>query len=134
MIALDAEPEAIQPAAAPPDDAQGPSMAAMLDEDLGAEPTDELAAGTQLEEVTIGAALGAQPGGFAEGTPVAQTTSAALPEPPYSVWNILGLSSCAVLLALGGIFMFDLTRNMWSWDTPYSVSSSLMDMILNLIG
>jgi hypothetical protein len=29
---------------------------------------------------------------------------------------------------------FDMVRNMWSWNGPYSISSSMMDSIVNAIG
>jgi TRAP-type C4-dicarboxylate transport system permease small subunit len=59
-----------------------------------------------------------------------QAAAAALPEAPYTTWNIVSLSVCAVLLAVIGMFMYDLTRNMWSWDQATPVTSALMDMIL----
>ncbi len=63
----------------------------------------------------------------AAGAPAA----AAAPEAPFSGWNVLGLSLCSVLLLLVGMFMFDLLRNMWSWNGTYAVNSSLMDMVLS---
>ena len=32
------------------------------------------------------------------------------------------------------MLMYDLVRNMWSWDRPYTVNSSIMDSILGLFG
>ena len=49
----------------------------------------------------------------------------------FSGWNVASLVLCAVLLMFCGMFMFDLLRNMWSWDGAYSVNSSLMDMVLS---
>jgi hypothetical protein len=43
----------------------------------------------------------------------------------------MSLVLCAVLLLFCGMFAFDLMRNMWSWDAPYSVNSSMMEMILS---
>jgi hypothetical protein len=54
----------------------------------------------------------------------------ALPEAPYSIWNILGLSLCVILLVFGGMMAYDLVRNMWSWDGPLNMNSSLMDTVL----
>lgn len=125
VIALDLEGEGDEAATMV---AGGPaSMAAMLEEDLSTQPGMGGGFGAPLGM----APLGAQPGGLAAGAPITQPM-AALPEAPYSVWNVLGLAFCAVLLALVGMMMFDLMRNMWSWSTPYSVNSSLMDMILSL--
>jgi len=102
----------------------GPAMPALLDEDLGAEAAPGLAAaplGT-VGGVPIGAGLPA-------GTVV--EPSAALPEAPYTTLNIVSLAFCAVLLLFCGMFMYDLARNMWSWEAPYGVSRSMMDTILN---
>jgi len=129
VIALDTEGD--EQATAFSDEAGG--MAAMLDEDIG---DDGAGVGAPLEAAAVGGApLSAQPGGFAEGAPVAQTAAAALAEAPYSIWNVLGLALCTVFLVGCGMFMYDLLRHMWirhmwSWDTPYSVSSSLMDMVI----
>jgi hypothetical protein len=54
----------------------------------------------------------------------------ALPEAPYSVLNIVGLAFCTVVLLLIGMMMYDLMRNMWSWNQPLSFDSWLMDLIL----
>ncbi len=54
-----------------------------------------------------------------------------VPDVPFSGWNVLSLVMCTLLLMLIGMFMFDLLRNMWSWNGPYSVNSSMMDMILS---
>lgn len=108
-----------------------PAAAPMLDEDLGADAGMgmDMAGGMSLD-VAEGAPLGA-PQNMAGG-PMLMDASAALPEAPYSVWNILALALCAIFLVLSGMMMYDLVRNMWSWDTPYPVNSSLMDAILNM--
>jgi excisionase family DNA binding protein len=51
------------------------------------------------------------------------------PEAPYSIWNVLSLASCALILLFGGMLMYDLIRNIWSWDQPYSVTSGIMDTV-----
>ena len=51
----------------------------------------------------------------------------------YTVWNVVSLGACALILSLTGIMMLDLMRNIWSWDTPYSFNSTIMDMILNIV-
>jgi hypothetical protein len=33
-------------------------------------------------------------------------------------------------LVLGGMMAYDLMRNMWSWDGPLNMNSSLMDTVL----
>ena len=52
-------------------------------------------------------------------------------EPPYSGWNVASLIICAMLLMICGMFTFDLMRSMWSWNQPYAVNSSMMNMILS---
>jgi len=61
---------------------------------------------------------------------VGYAPAAAAAEVPYSVLNIVGLSSSALLLLLAGTMMLDMMRNIWSWDETYSLNSSLMDAIL----
>ncbi len=125
VIALDAEEEDDSAATM----VGGGGMAAMLDEDFAAEPADDLGLGIPTDS----APLGAGPGGLAEGAPVAQGAAAAmLPEMPYSGWNIAGLAACTLMLTFCGMFMYDLLRNMWSWNSAYTVNSSLMDMIIGL--
>jgi excisionase family DNA binding protein len=52
-------------------------------------------------------------------------------ETPFSVANILGLAGCLVLLSLSGMMVFDLLRNMWSWDEVTPLNSSLLESVLN---
>ena len=104
----------------------------MLDEDLSPQPAAEMEFGAAVDAAALGAApLSTQPGRFVEGASLAQT--AALPETPYTVWNILSLSFCSIFLILVGMMMYDLMRNMWSWEGAYEVNSSIMDGILNLL-
>jgi len=44
------------------------------------------------------------------------------------------LSVCVVLLMLCGMMTFDLMRNMWGWNGPYSVNSSILDSIGKTVG
>ena len=103
--------------------------APMLDEDFAAEPI------LGMEGVEMGSPLGAGPMGapqdLAAGQPLGAQV-AALPEAPYTVWNIVSLVFCAIFLALAGMMMYDLVRNMWSWDKPGAVTSPLMEWILGL--
>ncbi len=105
-------------------------MAAMLDEEaspaagMGFTPTQPLSLA-----VPGGAApLGAPPAMAADQAALA--ASMALPEAPYTIWNILGLSACVILLVFGGMMAYDVMRNMWSWDGPLNINSSLMDTVL----
>jgi len=101
------------------------SMAAMLDEDLG------VGGGLAGDEAAMGMPLGAQPGGLASGAPLMQST-AALPEAPWSVWSVVTLALCVLVLVFCGMFTYDLMRNMWMWEGAYEVNSSLMDSILSM--
>jgi hypothetical protein len=53
-------------------------------------------------------------------------------ETPYGVLTMVMLSFGALFLALTGTMMFDVVRNIWSFDSPYGSSSFLMDNILTL--
>ena len=98
----------------------GGGMGGLLEEDLG-------------EGLGAAASLGSA----AAATSVAQMAAAGpagvlqAPEPPYSGWNVASLIMCSLLLMFSGMFMYDLMRNMWSWNGPYSVNSSMMDLVLS---
>jgi excisionase family DNA binding protein len=99
------------------------SVAAMLDEDLSTE------AGLGLgPEPMLGAGLQPQ-GALALETPL-EPAAVALPEAPYSVWNVVSLVLCSLVLILIGMMMYDLLRNMWGWEGAHQVNSALMDWIL----
>ena len=93
-----------------------PSMAAMLEEDMGG----------------MGSPLVADTGfgqpAFAGGT--AFMAAPQVVEAPFSLWNVLFLSLCSLLLLFCGMMLYDLMRNMWSWEGTYGVNSTLMDTIL----
>jgi hypothetical protein len=80
--------------------------------------------------VDIGAALGGagQPVSYAQ---PAGAVAASLPEAPYSIWNVLGLLACVLVLALTGMLMTDLMRNMWAFDSSQVASTGLMDAFLS---
>lgn len=54
-------------------------------------------------------------------------------ESPYTVWNLLSLTLCAMLLGLTGMMLFDLVRSVWSWNEPYAINSTLMDGLTQAI-
>ncbi len=111
--------------------APGGGMAAMLDEDFAAPGAavgpmaGPLGAAPMGPTILTGPTAGYDPNALA---------SQALPETPYTVLQVLSLAGCLLLLMLGGMMSYDLLRNMWSWNGPYSVNSSLMDWILSLVG
>ena len=53
-----------------------------------------------------------------------------LPEAPYTGLNVTSLVLCSVLLLLCGMFMYDVLRNMWTWDSPYGINSPIMDTVV----
>jgi hypothetical protein len=73
------------------------------------------------------AAMGAMPGAGVMPMPTQMVVAR---EAPYSVLNVISLFFCFIFLTLTGMFMWDLLRNMWSWDAPYAVNSQIMDSII----
>lgn len=108
--------------------------AAMLDEELGG--VGVLPAAPAAPAAPLGAAPAAglfEPGAAAAAPlPAGAPVAIALPEAPYTGWNIAALGACLVLLILCGWVAFDLVMNMWSWNAPYRLNSALMDWILSL--
>lgn len=60
----------------------------------------------------------------------------AAPEEHFSAFNIAWLSIMALVLALSGILMIDLVRNMWVWNdgTSQSVASSITEGLISAVG
>jgi hypothetical protein len=50
-------------------------------------------------------------------------------EPPYSMANIATLAVVFLFMFMGGMFMYDLIRHMWSWDSPYALNNAMMDSL-----
>jgi hypothetical protein len=100
-------------------------------------PLDEVS-----EEDAAGKLLGV---GAAVGEPLAEDfATAGLPggampalepvtETPFSTANIVGLSLCIFMLAVCGMMMLDLVRNMWSWDQAFTLNSTIMDWLQPLL-
>lgn len=53
---------------------------------------------------------------------------------PYSIWNVLSLLAITVILAVTGMLMTDLVRNMWTWDETYTASTPIMDVMVRMFG
>jgi hypothetical protein len=125
VIALDTEGEGDE--AATMVASSGTPVAAMLDEDLGAEPT---LAAMPLTAAATDLGLASPEDALAMG---AYGSAAALPEAPYSIWNIVSLVFVSMLLILVGMMMYELLRNMWGFEKPIKTAEFdtwLMDMIL----
>jgi excisionase family DNA binding protein len=60
------------------------------------------------------------------GEPVAETA--------FPGWVIGLMSVSMVMLVMCGIMVFDLLRNMWSWDQVYTLNSALMDVLTPILG
>jgi hypothetical protein len=52
----------------------------------------------------------------------------------YTLWNILSLGACVMLLTLGTVMMLDMVRNIWSWGETYALNSALLDGLLGIFG
>jgi hypothetical protein len=96
----------------------------------------------EISEDTAGSPLGTgiglgEPGMMAEdfGAGLGQVqmpvTVVSGQETPFSTANVLLLSSCMVLLGVSGMMVFDLVRNIWSWDEVTNLNSSLLESVLN---
>lgn len=77
--------------------------------------------------------LSSGPGGMPGGA-MTPAPAPAAPQAKYSAWVVLSLALCLLIMSLTGMMMFDLVRNMWSWNGAYSANSSIMDAILGLFG
>ncbi len=113
-------------------DTDSGSQVIALDENLGEDATATLLAGDVpglggvLEDAGLGGAYGAagmMPGGMAGGQPTA-------PDTVFGMGSVVTLAVSALFMAVTGAMMYDIIRNMWSWDTPLSFNSSIMDAML----
>ena len=65
----------------------------------------------------------------------AQVYAAEPPETPYSIFNVLGLLVIVMFLALSGIVMTDMMKNMWAWDEGgHDVATSVSNGLTGAIG
>lgn len=127
VIALDTESEGDEAATMV---ASGPRVAGLLDDDMGGDH-----AGMGLAAMPLATAGATELGlaGPGDGMGVAGFAgAAALPEAPYSIWNIVSLVLCSLILIFVGMMMYELLQNMWSWDRVTPVNGWLMDTIVGL--
>jgi excisionase family DNA binding protein len=54
----------------------------------------------------------------------------AQPEVQFSAFSVAGLAVCSIALVICGIMMYDVVRNMWSWDSPYGVDSVILKTLI----
>ena len=119
------------------DDSESSSQVIALDDpDSGFDP----ASATVMEgggDVDLAMLEGDEEGGGAATLIQAPTEQIVIQQPvvrelPYSVWNLLSLFVCIVLLAVSGMLMYDLVRQVWSWEGVHPVNSGLMDAIIGM--
>jgi len=60
--------------------------------------------------------------------------AATVQELPFSIWNVLSLGGCIMLLGLCAMMTFDLLRTMWSWDGVSRINSSLLEVLNPFLG
>jgi hypothetical protein len=118
-----------------------------LGDDEGDEEKDssQVIALDEISEETGGAALVG--GGFSEvgmmsedfgmglspgAAPVALAPAGV--ETPFSLWNVLALAGCLLLLGLCGMMTYDLLRNIWSWDGVGKINSGLLQALNPFLG
>ena len=77
------------------------------------------------DELVDNALAGAATAGAATAAAVA-----AAEEADFSVWNIVSLSMLAFFMLICGFLAMDVLRNIWSWQQPFGISGSLMDLIV----
>jgi excisionase family DNA binding protein len=134
VIALDTEGEGSEAATMIASGAAGGGVAAMLDEDLSFEPAMGLGVGVPLAAPDAGDLAVSPAAMAAAGLAMMPATSTVLPEAPYSVWDIISLIVCLMVLVLAGMMMYDILQNMWSWNGTHGVNTPLMDWIVGLFG
>jgi excisionase family DNA binding protein len=65
--------------------------------------------------------------GLASGAaPVGVATAAEL---PFSIWNVLGLLSCMIVIAFCGMLTFDLLTSMWEWNGVSKGNKWLLEIL-----
>lgn len=118
VIALDADSEF--------EDASSPTMlsaqadAAMLEEETPSEDMPAMDAG-MFPDASYATAAGTAM--YAIG-----------PASQFSVGSLIGLTIGVLLLSVTGLIMFDVVRNMWSWDSGNPISSPIINGILGIFG
>jgi excisionase family DNA binding protein len=85
-----------------------------------------------LPDVGVGAAVPAAGGPLAAQQPVAAFVPAVAPGTRFSGLSVFGLTLVTLVLLASGMMMYDMLMHMWSWDEPYTLSSTIMDALLGL--
>jgi len=123
------------------EDSESGSQVIMLDTDQSfEEKSSTLIASSMpgLNDMDFGS--GPLGGGLGVGMSSSQAPAAVIPpgmvvvpkEAPFGLFAIVGLTACTLMMVMGGVMMFDLVRNIWSWDAGNTTgfTSALMDSML----
>ncbi len=73
-------------------------------------------------------------GAISVGGPAAAAVAAssAPEEADFSVWNIVSLVMLATFMGLASWIAMDVLRNIWSWNEPYGITNSLVNMLTGM--
>lgn len=127
------------------EDSSGSQIIALEDSDMFGDssaatllsPSDEMEAEPMLTEdaMDVGdfGAFDTGVPGMAPGMAINPGAVGALPEQPYTLWQIVSLGLVLFLLLVGGMVGYDLARNLWLPDDQI-ISGGVLPMILNLVG
>ena len=97
-------------------------------------PGDEMEAAPMLTDDAMGVDdFGAFDAGPIGMTPGVVPGSGALPESPYTTWQIASLGLVTSLLGIGGMIAYDLARNLWLPEDQI-ITGGLLPSILSLFG
>jgi excisionase family DNA binding protein len=69
--------------------------------------------------------------------PVSTFTAPAAPVPVetnFTTWQLVALVAAVVLLIFPGVMILDLIFHIWSWNEPFILNSSLMDLCSQIVG
>ena len=72
--------------------------------------------------------------GLTPGAAPAVALSPAGVETPFSLWNVLSLAGCLILICFCGMMTYDLLRNIWSWDGVAKINSGLLQALNPFLG
>lgn len=117
------------------DESESSSQVIELDDPTQPQTDFSNASMTMLEdELMEDATTGGGPATFIEDETIApiMPMAPAVPEAPYSIWNVLSMLVCIVILSVAGMLMYDLVRQVWSWDGVHPVNSGMMDAIIGM--
>ena len=93
-------------------------------------PSLDFGAGVALGPSPLGGPpLGASTAAMAESAAAARRRPSC-PKCPTRRCKSPGSCAASIFLMLCGMMMYDMVRNIWSWDGTYSANSTLMDLIL----